>query len=412
MSCTVAPFETLLWPTSATSTTNLRAACQDIAATIRGQASRARDGGVYWRQPPQPDGSSNPGLVGPHLFPGTVGIALFLAAAGRVLDSEDLSAFALHALAPLRREIREIVADPVRAGAVDHPIGGLTGLGSLVYGLTRIGDFLGDSSLLDDAHAVTALITPERIAADDRLDVMLGCAGTLLSLLALAEKRPWANANGSRPLELALACARHLRAHSSQPLSCGFCHGAAGISSALARLYASTGEPWLLEAAEQSLTAERALYLPAARNWKFSAVGEPRTFNSWCKGAPGIALGRLSLLGLTTDPRIREEISAALETTAASPLSATDDLCCGNAGRIDVLVEAFHTLGEEAFASAAYGLADGVLQRSRRKGFYSLRRKEEENVLDVRFFPGLAGLGYSLLRLIAVDRLPCVEALM
>jgi lantibiotic modifying enzyme len=408
MHWTEAHSETLLQPLPANPNKRLQA-CQDIADTIREHASWARDGGVTWRQPRHTAGPMVPGLVGPHLFPGTVGIALFLSAAGCVLEQDGLCALALHALAPLRREIREMAANPVRAAAVSHPIGGLTGLGSLVYGLTRIGDLLADSSLLDDAQAVTALITPERIAADVRLDVMLGCAGTLLALLALAEGRPEANANGSTPLDLALACARRLAR--SVPARSGFCHGAAGISCALARLYERTGEPWLLKAAERSLASERALYVPEARNWKISAEGEPRIFNSWCKGAPGIALGRLSLLGLTAGPLLADEISMALETTATAPLSDQDDLCCGNAGRVDILVEASRKLGDPALLSAAHHLADALLERASRNGFYSLQL-QGEIVLDVRFFPGLSGIGYALLRLAAADRLPCVTAMM
>jgi lantibiotic modifying enzyme len=340
-----------------------------------------------------------------------MGISLFLAAAGNILDEEVLSILARHALEPLRREIRDIVSHPALSGAVSHPIGGLTGLGSLVYGLTRIGDFLGDPELLDDAHAVTDWITEERIAGDEQLDVMMGAAGTLLALLALAERRPGANANGSTPLELALACARRLASERGRPLPSGFCHGSAGISSALLRLYGQTGQAWLQEAAGELLAAERALWVPAARNWKMSAEGEPRLFNSWCKGAPGIVLGRLSLLGLSADPLVEEEIAAGLQTTARGPLSATDDLCCGNAGRVDVLVEAHRRLGDPDFLAAARQLADALLERARRQGFYSIRLRGEI-VLDARFFPGLAGLGYSLLRLIAAERLPCVAAMM
>jgi lantibiotic modifying enzyme len=339
-----------------------------------------------------------------------VGIALFLAAAGRILDEDDLRGLALHALEPLRREIREIVADPIRAGAVSHPIGGLTGLGSLVYGLTRIGDLLGDPSLLDDAHAATALITPERISADTHLDVMLGCAGTLLALLVIDERRPEKNANGSTPIELAFACACHLQAQIDPSLSSGFCHGAAGIATAFARLYAKAGEPWLWEAVERTLVLERVFYVPEARNWKVSALGEPHVFNRWCKGAPGIALGRLSLLGLSVDPYLEEELSVALETTAVSPISETDDLCCGNAGRVEALIEGYRKLNDPALLRSAHRLADSLLARARQNGFYSLRFRGEI-VLDVRFFPGLAGLGYTLLRLVAADRLPCVAAM-
>jgi len=101
----------------------------------------------------------------------------------------------------------------------------------------------------------------------------------------------------------------------------------------------------------------------------------------------------------------------ALETTATTPLSDRDDLCCGNAGRVDVLVEASRKLGDPALLSAAHHLADALLERASRNGFYSLQLKGE-TVLDVRFFPGLSGIGYALLRLVAADRLPCVTAIM
>ncbi|HKH44465.1 MAG TPA: lanthionine synthetase LanC family protein, partial [Thermoanaerobaculia bacterium] len=102
-----------------------------------------------------------------------------------------------------------------------------------------------------------------------------------------------------------------------------------------------------------------------------------------------------------------EELSIALETTASSPFSEIENLCCGNAGRIDVLIEAHRKLGDPTLLSAAHRLTASLLERLWPNGFYSLRLRGEI-VRDVRFFPGLAGLGYTLLRLITVGRLPCV----
>ena len=400
-------------------------AVQGIADTLRGHASHARDGNIYWRHPVDPVGPPiRPAPLGPHLYPGTVGIAFFLAAAARVLAEDGLRALSLQAILPLRREIREIARDPVRTKDIRHPIGGLTGLGSLVYALTRIGDLLEDCSLFEDAQAAAALITPDRIAADCSLDVMLGSAGAILGLLALDERLPGENLNRVTPLELAVQCARHLVAKrysshrfatlwltpAGDSVPSGFCHGVAGIASALARLAERVHQPELREIAEQSLEYERALYVPAQRTWKITEAGEPRIVNSWCKGAPGIALGRLCMRKVCSDPLLDEEISNALETTGALPLSETDDLCCGNAGRVDVLVQAYRESGDPVRLKAARRLADGFLKRARRNGCYSLQL-HGEIVLDPRLFSGLAGIGYSLLRLSATDLVPCVLAM-
>jgi len=384
-------------------------AIQEIAKTIHRHARRARDGNIYWQHPVSPLGSLRPGHIGPHLYPGTVGIAFFFAAAARVLGEGDLHDLALHAILPLRREVRELAQDPLRAGDLRHPIGGLTGLGSLVYGLTRLGDLLDDASLFEDAQAASALITPDRIARDESLDVMLGVAGAILGLLALDERLPGRNLNGTTPLELAAHCARHLVAK-LHPLPSGFCHGVAGIASALARLAARTGESEWQDVAERSLECERALYVPAQGNWKLTEAGEPQLFNRWCKGAPGIALGRLSMREVCDSPLLREEISNGLATTRALPLSETDDLCCGNAGRVDVLVQAYRELGDRACLRAARRLADGMLERARENGWYCLKLRGEI-ILDLRLFSGLAGVGYALLRLATTGGLPCVLAM-
>ncbi|MGB9119844.1 MAG: lanthionine synthetase LanC family protein [Candidatus Angelobacter sp.] len=108
--------------------------------------------------------------------------------------------------------------------------------------------------LMDAAREVTASITPRQILTEDRLDVMQGCAGTLLSMLSFVEEVAAMGWDSGPALELALLCGRHLLdkrvsyksgprawpAINSPPLS-GFAYGTVGISYALVRLFRFTG---------------------------------------------------------------------------------------------------------------------------------------------------------------------------
>lgn len=406
----------------ATEHSRFRRAAEEIAAAIRDHARRARDGNLYWCHPGEPIAGLRPTPLGAHLFSGSLGVALFLATYSWIAEDEDFGSLALKSLVPLRREIHELVGDPEKARGLRHSIGGLSGIGSLVYGLVRIGEALGDSSVVDDGQAAATLLNADRIAADDKLDVMSGSAGAILALLALDRRRPGKTLNGLTPLEMAVLCADHLMGsraryqgfepvwlYSDEPGPVGFCHGTAGIATALVRLGTRIGDPRLLDAAERSLAYERSLFVPSAGNWQTSA-GATRLNNSWCKGAPGLALSRISMLGLLDDPLLATELCVALATTGEPNLSTADDLCCGNCGRVDVLLQAARTLGDpDALASASL-LAAGMLARARGNGFYSMIFRGEV-ILDLRFFSGLAGIGYTMLRLLATDRIECVPAM-
>src|SRR3989442_11043245 len=128
------------------------------------------------------------------------------------------------------------------------------GLGSVVYALTRLSQFLDEPELLTDAQAAANLITPDLIARDHLLDVFVGTAGTLLGLLALYAVSP-----SEDLLDRAVWCGEHLlRARTLSKADCrawptmggrhttGFAHGTAGIVYALLRLYTVTGDASLL----------------------------------------------------------------------------------------------------------------------------------------------------------------------
>lgn len=394
--------------------TSLSRATLNIAEVLRANARVTRDGSVYWFHPSQPSPSLQPVLLGPHLYAGTTGIALFFAAIWSVYGGDGFRNISLRTIAPLRADIHKISADPNRAQRLQQPIGGLAGLGSVIYALVRIGGLLGDESIVDDAQLVATMLIPDRIAADEKLDVMVGSAGAVLALLALDERRPEKILSGESPIELALRCARRLlqsdRWETSEGRGAeGFCHGRAGICTALAKLYERSGRQQLWTVLQQYLTS----YCDSSSSLderQQAALLNNHVPHSWCKGAAGIALGHIALnKARPHNVRIGKALTL-LEITAAPPLSETDDLCCGNCGRVDVLIHAAKMLREPTYLDKAAILAGSVLERAQRQGRYSLKLGQDAGV-DLRFFPGIAGIGYSLVRLQAASSIPCMVAM-
>lgn len=387
------------------------------------QARRAPGGEVIWLHPNSLEGpGSRLVRLGWDLYDGVTGLALFLGALELLEPRDKRRDCILSALAPLRRQLNERVADPQAAPDLRlNRLGGFTGLGGCIYAFLLLGRWLGEPALITEAATAATLVTPEQIAADEALDVMRGCAGTALALLALDRVSPH-GMDGQAPIERAIACGEHLLSRRASvagepkawpagglPAQCGFAHGAAGIACCLARLAERTGEARFRQAAEEGIAFEQVHYDPEHRDWPLSRVPGRHFMASWCGGAPGIALGRLDLLALGSAmawPSFRE----ALETTMESSTPQVDSLCCGTMGRSEILLQACRALGEERLCEAPAAIASRVVLRSRQcGGRYCL--PGYGNRFVPFFFTGAAGVGYALLRLARPALLPCVLSL-
>ncbi|MES2176460.1 MAG: type 2 lanthipeptide synthetase LanM family protein [Gemmatimonadota bacterium] len=390
-----------------------------IARELVNNAVRAPHGGASWIAVqffPQA-GRYEMHPLGYGLYSGCAGVGLFFAALWRITASEEWRTWALEALQPLREELHR---QPQRLRSAVG-IGGADGIGSTIYVLTLVGEWLGEPLLLNAARTAATLIDETIVAADTQLDVIAGSAGAALGLLALYEASGDVNA-----LARAQLCARHLVAKSVVPGQglrawntirdlpfAGFSHGAAGIAAALLRVHALGPDETLVTAAEQAVAYERTLFLTAHGNWprlgESAPDGGPSIWTSWCHGAPGIALGRLVGLHALDTAAVREDLDIALSTTRAHGLEGVDQLCCGNMGRADILLEAAVDLGRADLAAEARELTSRVLEKAD-AGSYELLPGLPREALFPGFFQGSAGVGYALLRQAFPGRLPCVLA--
>jgi len=345
---------------------------------------------------------------------GRLGIALFFAALAHCRGEARYGEAAAALVEPLRRP-------PEEAG-----IGGFSGLGGVVYGLSWLGRLLEAEELVARAREAALWIDGERVRADRSFDLEGGAGGAILGLLALAET------TGEEALVArAGVCGEHLLAHQELVSSAGaawrnaggvalagWAHGAAGIARALAALAEASAEDRYRIAAAAALGYERTLFDPKRGNWPVLAPdagsGPPLRswMTAWCHGAPGIALSRLLLPAIFADAVLEAELAAALGTTAAAPPARLDHLCCGTLGRSAVLLSAGQRLGSDERLAEARRLAALTLERASAEGGFRLRSDPVENrEPDPGFLKGLDGIGYHLLRLAGAAELPDVLAL-
>lgn len=361
------------------------------------------------------------------LYDGRCGVALFFAGLYQVTQESRFSELALRVLQPLRRQLEMLDSEAEQRFARLTGIGGATGLGSIIYALVKVSQFLEDGTLLTDAHRFASWITPELITADRQLDIMGGAAGTILGLLSLyeatAETTVIEKAIRAKLWHCMIACGQHLLDRqvsengapkawitiAKRPLT-GFSHGAAGIAYALLRLYSVTRERNYLEAALEGMEYERSVFSEKNANWPDFRSLEGRNHRflvQWCHGAAGIGLGRLGSLGIVDTPEIKQEIEIALHTTQKHGLQAIDHLCCGNLGRVEVLLVGAQKLSRPDLRQVALQQATNIVARAKQTGAYQLFANLPNSVFNPGFFQGTAGIGYELLRL-ADNNLPSI----
>jgi len=290
----------------------------------------------------------------------------------------------------------------------------------MVYGLTAAGRLLAEPALFSDACRVAALISPEAIDGDLRLDVTAGSAGAMLGLLSL-----WRATEDQTTLARAARCAARLVSRqigdgsdagawltiSPQPLA-GYSHGAAGIAYALCSAYAATGNRALLDAAGRAVAFETSIFDPIQGNWpdrRNESAGP--AMGAWCHGAPGIGLARLGSLQFTAGEPCWGDLLRDLDTAAnwlaVEPASPSDHLCCGEFGRIEMLLEAGVRTGRLEWIAAAHHRAGNAFARAGGAEFWCTIGSLENNFVP-GLFDGLSGIGYQMLRLAEPDSLPSV----
>jgi type 2 lantibiotic biosynthesis protein LanM len=345
--------------------------------------------------------------IGPDLYNGSTGIALFLAAHARFADDPISRELAFKALASTRAQI---VQPSAPRWARSLGIGGASGLGSIVYALTVISELMAEPSLLQDALTLSNLFSNELISADRSLDVIAGSAGGILGLLALYRKTQSENV-----LAKAVACGEHLLRQprhgetgqrtwavdgiSESPLT-GFSHGAAGFSYALSNLAIASHRDDFAQAAQECLAYENSCYAAGVFNWPdLRSVEDGVAWPSqWCHGAIGIGLARIAShrIGQVSSEATISDINHAVQNTRAHWPQHVDTLCCGTLGSIELLTEAGKVLNQPTLGQLSDQRLAQIIANRHEHGDYVWNAGGTG--FNLGLFRGLSGVGYTILR--------------
>lgn len=310
------------------------------------------------------------------LYSGRVGVALFFAALNKATQDNQWKVCALNTLRPICQAAKNERAKSLLSA---FGIGGMAGIGGMIYGLLHIGKLLNAPRFISDARRLIDLLKPQVIREDVKYDLVFGSAGLLLSLLSFYRSFPEA-----KVLTLATQCAEHLMSYSSKGSLLGLSHGAAGIAHALFEFGHLCHLEKYIEKAEEVLAYERAHFCPLRKNWpKFMREGESRYMSSWCHGATGIGLSRLFF----QKPSMQEEVQIALQRTREDLFHGPMTLCCGLPGRF------------EFFNEAAKLFPTKEIHTSMAEALERLcTKQDQQSDLGPSLMQGSAGIGYTLLR--------------
>lgn len=394
-----------------------------IAEIIKSECFSDNSGGAHWLCLAPLQGSSRYRLcfMKPSLYDGLAGVALFFGALFFVTRNRDAHRYALKTLQTIQGQmyVASKNLDLQKRAALADGIGGASGLGGVIYALAVLAGFLEEPKLLNQALDLSAFLEEDVLAETRHSDIIAGVAGSMLSLLKLNKI-----SGNSEVLRKAGYCGSQLIQRQKQegswaiegaPALTGFAHGAAGISFALSQLYTQMPQREFFGSAQHGVHFESRAFSSEKSNWadfRNWAPGEPMRYRvAWCHGAPGIGLGRLGSLG--DGVLLDRDVEAAIRCVSprASPI---DNICCGEAGIADFLLEAGIRLDRPELISAAHERASRVVNSAKERRDssshgYLLGACTGSGRFSYGFFQGLSGIGYLLLRLAAPQLLPCVE---
>jgi type 2 lantibiotic biosynthesis protein LanM len=365
------------------------------------------------------------GLIGNSLYSGCSGIALLFARLAAASEGEAAQSWSDRAWACFEglAELAERNSnDQLFRMVRDLPFG-ISGSGGTLLTLLLL-----QRAGLEEAGPLAAQLIeqlrPERLLADEGVDVISGVTGLIgpLLLTGTARAQELAAVCGVRLLGLQLESggwSSSAVASLRRPPLTGFSHGAAGMGAALARLAQVSGEQRFAAGARQAVAYERSVYDGERGNWPdFRSSSEANEFMlSWCNGAPGILLSRhlLQAAGLADAHTTAEQHSARASTLAALKHlqsragDAAAHLCCGVLGLTSLLRLDAHAGGLELAAPVAAAESAVILQ-AQASGGYTFFSVDTGSLNLPGLYNGKAGVALALLE--AADGLQMLPAVL
>lgn len=354
---------------------------------------------------------------GPDLYAGTSGIALFLAELNATFNDAEFARTARAAMTHAFAQRHSLRGDSYA--------GFFSGLVGLAYTCQRMFELTND----EHWNACVQTLSSEMVEHGPEaagLDVVMGSAGAVSPLLALAESR-----KEPALLELAIRHGDALLENATDdeygthwtmlpgmaPLT-GYAHGAAGAILALQELFDVTGDPRFDRAATSAIAWEQQHFDEHQQNWPDLREHEHAANSvcglAWCHGAPGIGLSRLRGWEISRQPDLYEQAVTAVNTTSRF-LAGVPDLnnidftyCHGITALTELLLEAARAFEQPQFRMQAESLVHQVCE-NKTTHFADWACGVPEGAGEAPgLMLGIAGIGYSMLRFSGTSKTPSI----
>jgi lantibiotic modifying enzyme len=367
--------------------------------------------------------------LGPDVYAGGAGIALFLAELYRQTGEP---IFAATAAAALRRSVRYLRSHDLPL----HPYSFFAGHAGILAVALRLRSAAPDA----DVDAECDWLADQIAGAGNRPpspDIIAGCAGATLALLDVVAQSGSATAMAAAQSCGQDLCARavwtdntcawppHNTGERKSPPMAGVAHGAAGIALALMALHRRDPDPAYLTAVRGGLAFTDLLYEDAEGNWADARFEHTRidgrltgTFQTaWCHGAAGIMLVRLQAMQADPDQSARHRHLAGRAAAAVgrgleaklSERQSDATLCHGVFGLSEALMTYARAVDDPEAEAASMAVAGTSLARYRELEHWpsGINAGGPSPSLMV----GAAGIGYHMLRLAGRGPVPPILTL-
>jgi type 2 lantibiotic biosynthesis protein LanM len=334
-------------------------------------------------------------LTSCHLYDGLAGISLFYSALSLLSKDPSWDEMARYCLNRLEAQMDDISP---KALTVRIGVGGMSGFAGMIYGIFQSAKILQDERLMLKTKDYLLSIDQDEILQDTYFDLIGGSCGLLLVAITLYDYF-----QDSQLSSLAIQCADFLisqaKTYDDGSLSwgeriqfLGFSHGTAGISFAFFQLFKLTGNENYKNIAIKALRYERGHFDSEKKNWPRFITKEEMNFqSSWCHGACGIGLGRVSSEKIWHDQEMHQEMEVALSTTLHKMYDSDYTLCCGLCGSIEFLKEYQKNHPDQK-------IEEKINHAQRVLVDFINRELQEDCLPNPGLMQGLSGYGYTLLR--------------
>ncbi|WP_165422278.1 lanthionine synthetase LanC family protein [Rhizobium ruizarguesonis] len=304
--------------------------------------------------------------LGPDVYSGTSGIALYLAF---LYHSTGEALFKRTALGALNHALSR--PDDFQP---ELDLGLYSGRPGVAFAAIIIGRLIGDESLFDAGLSRLLSYDLNNIAGKRGLDITTGIAGLIpifiyihqlgnTEALDIAIDLAGTLGKTARRSERGLSWDTTNAAQTGVPDLVGFAHGAGGIGWSLLELFNATQRDEYRSMAFEAFDYEESWFDFERGNWPdfrgFNPAddgGRPGFTCAWCHGAPGIGFSRLRAFQITKEQRFLDQSLAALKTTVHGinrDIGGNFSLCHGLSGNSDLLIFAADVLKNKEYSDIA-----------------------------------------------------------